>query len=174
MAARAALVVLLLVSTAAFVVGVIVERSDESGHAEAAVAVAGHESRGSGESAEEHAAECAQAEPRHAEGGSAHSEDGERDTLAGVDVEAAPLVALAAGFTLALALAVWLRAPWGPLLAVVAIAMTLFAALDVREVFHQFDESRSGLALLAAVVAALHLTAAGVATLVSRREPASG
>jgi len=82
MTARAALVVLLLVSTAAFVVGVIIERSDEDGHAEAAVAVAPHEAGEPGELAEEHADERAQAEPRHSEGGSAHAESGERDTLA--------------------------------------------------------------------------------------------
>jgi hypothetical protein len=46
--------------------------------------------------------------------------------------------------------------------------MVAFAALDVREVFHQIDEDDGGLALLAGVVAALHLVAAGVALLMRR------
>ena len=41
--------------------------------------------------------------------------------------------------------------------------MVVFAALDVREVIHQLDEDNGGLALLAGVVAGLHLAAAAVA-----------
>ena len=67
-----------------------------------------------------------------------------------------------------LALGVWLRPAWGLLLAVVFVVMVGFAALDVREVFHQLDEDDRGLALLAGVVAALHLAAAGVALLMGR------
>lgn len=37
-----------------------------------------------------------------------------------------------------------------------------FTALDMREVFHQVDENREGLALLAGVVAVLHVPAAAV------------
>lgn len=56
----------------------------------------------------------------------------------------------------------WLGA--SPLvLGVVALAMAAFAALDVREVVHRVDESRTGLALLAALVAVLHLAAAVLA-----------
>ena len=45
----------------------------------------------------------------------------------------------------------------------VAVVMVVFAVVDVREVFHQLDEDKDGLALLATLVAALHLAAAGVA-----------
>jgi membrane protein DedA with SNARE-associated domain len=38
-----------------------------------------------------------------------------------------------------------------------------WALLDVREVFHQAGESRTGIALLAAAVAVLHLATAAVA-----------
>jgi hypothetical protein len=41
--------------------------------------------------------------------------------------------------------------------------MAAFAALDVREVVHQIGESRTGLTLLAVLVAALHLAAAALA-----------
>lgn len=50
------------------------------------------------------------------------------------------------------------------LLAGVVVAMVAFAALNVRELFHQVDESKTGLALLAGTVAVLHLGAAFVAT----------
>src|ERR687886_172458 len=60
------------------------------------------------------------------------------------------------------AAAVW-RGAAARLLAVVALVMAAFAALDVREVVHQIDESRTGLTLLALLVAALHLAAAALA-----------
>jgi hypothetical protein len=83
-------------------------------------------------------------------------------------------VALAAAVSLALALAVWLRPGWALLLALVVVVMVAFAALDVREVFHQIDEDDAGLALLAGVVAALHLAAAGVALVMRRASSAAG
>ena len=52
--------------------------------------------------------------------------------------------------------------------------MLAFAALDIQEAVHQSDEARIGLAILAGVVAALHLAAAALATLMIRaaRDPA--
>ncbi len=46
--------------------------------------------------------------------------------------------------------------------------MVAFAALDGREVFHQLDADRTGLAVLAGVVALLHLSAATVAGVMPR------
>jgi hypothetical protein len=46
------------------------------------------------------------------------------------------------------------------LIAVIALA---WAALDVRETVHQLDESHTGIAILAGVVAVLHLAAAAIA-----------
>ena len=63
----------------------------------------------------------------------------------------------------------WSRPRSLAVLGVVAAAMLLFAVLDVREVFHQVDESRAGLAVLAGVVAALHLAAAMTAGVLARR-----
>jgi NO-binding membrane sensor protein with MHYT domain len=63
---------------------------------------------------------------------------------------------------------VWTRPQSLLVLGVVGAAMVLFAALDVREVFHQVDESRAGLAVLAGAVAALHLGAAAAIGLLAR------
>jgi hypothetical protein len=65
--------------------------------------------------------------------------------------------------SLLLAAAVWWRGGSPVVLGAVALAMAAFFALDVRGVVHQVDESRAGLAVLAAVVATLHLAAALVA-----------
>jgi len=62
--------------------------------------------------------------------------------LLGVDLEATPFVVLAAA--LALAVAVWLRPEWALLLGLIAVAMVVFAALDVREVFHQLVDAGRG------------------------------
>jgi hypothetical protein len=77
------------------------------------------------------------------------------------------VLALAIVVSLALAAVVWRAAapPWLP--ATVALAMAAFAALDVREVVHQIDESRPGLTLLAILVAALHLAAAALAAAIA-------
>ncbi len=64
--------------------------------------------------------------------------------------------------SLLLALAGWLR-PGAALLAVIGVAMLAFGVLDLREIVHQIDEHKAGLAVLAGIVAALHLAAGGVA-----------
>jgi hypothetical protein len=86
----------------------------------------------------------------------------------GVNVEAVPFVALAVASSIALALSVWIRPRTVLLLLGVAGAMLVFALLDIREVSHQSDEARTGLALLAGAIAALHLAAALVASVMAR------
>jgi hypothetical protein len=115
----------------------------------------------SGESSAEHADE-------------AGADEGASESFFGLDYEATPFVALAAAFSLALAAAVWLRPRWALMLGAVAVAMVVFAALDVREVVHQLDESKGGLAVLAGVVAVCHLAAAAVAALMGRPASAAG
>ena len=44
----------------------------------------------------------------------------------------------------------------------------MFAVFDIAEIRHQLDESRTGLAVLAAVIAAAHLAAAATAGLSTR------
>lgn len=175
MSPRVLLVALLVVSTAAFVVGVSIERSNGDTHDETAATAEFSEAAESGEERAGEAGEggASEGEEAHAESTPGETEEDEaEETPLGVDLEATPFVVLAAAFSIALAIAVWLRPAWGPLLAAVAIAMIVFAALDAREVIHQLDEDNTGLALLAGIVAALHLAAAGVALRMGRSLPA--
>ena len=164
MRARGLLVALIVLATAGFVVGTAIERNGgEAAHHEAA---AGPSAREAGESEaarsegdERSGRAQAAALPGHAESGEA----GRELRPLGVDIEAWPFVALAAIASLGLALAAWLRPRDAALLGVVAVAMLVFAALDVREILHQLDEDRTGLALLAAGVALLHFCAGALA-----------
>jgi hypothetical protein len=70
--------------------------------------------------------------------------------------------------SLLLALAIWFRPEQTLLFLLVAAAMLLFAALDIREAIHQSDESNSGLEVLASVIALLHLAAGGLALYLAR------
>jgi hypothetical protein len=135
------------------------------------------ESHASGEKGAEHAAEVGAAGEAgeaggHTEIAASHAEGATSESFFGIDYEATPFVALAVALSVGLAAGVWLRPDWAPWLAAVALAMLAFAALDVREVVHQLDESRGGLAILAGFVAALHLTAAAVAAVTARSSPA--
>ena len=153
---RRLLVALVVMSTGLFVLGVSIEKSSRDGEPtrpQAGVAAEdeeGHgEERGEGGAAE--TGESAEASATE------ENERGAEETVFGVDLEATPLVALAAAGSLALAAAV------AAVVALVAVVMVAFAALDVREVVHQLGEANTGLALVAAAVAALHLMAGTVA-----------
>jgi hypothetical protein len=184
---RVLLVLLLVAATALFVVGVSVEKSSGDTHNESSATAT--EEGGGAETGDEHTGESGAAAKsgeapesgesgEAAEAGEGHigraaTEASEEDeTLLGIDLEATGFVALAAAVSLALALAVLLRPAWALLLATVVVAMVAFAALDVREVLHQIDEDDGGLALLAGVVAALHLAAVAMALLMRRASPA--
>lgn len=182
--ARRVLVGLILTATAAFVVGVVLERHES--HSEAA------------ETPAQHAAENATSgtTSEHSESGESgesgeHSESGESATrketsetnttagkstttetpthfeasekLLGVNPESTGLLVVAVVASLLLAAGVWWLSASPLALGVVALAMAVFGALDVREVVHQTDESRTGLMLLAALVAVLHIAAAALA-----------
>jgi hypothetical protein len=150
-ALRRALIALLAVATILFAIGVAAERA--AGHTEPAAA---HAEEGGEESADTHVTES---------------------RLLGVDVESTSAIALAvaAGLGLAMLTATKLGRRRAFLLAVAVIALA-WAALDVREVVHQIDESRAGIAVVASAVAALHFVAATVAVLLSRAasRPAAG
>jgi Flp pilus assembly protein TadB len=178
MSLRALLVALIVTATAAFVVGVALERnSGESGHEHRAEATRSTSDSSSGEARRSEAGEASHAEAgesaehRRAEeaGEPASSEKDEELRPLGIDIEAWPFVTLAALTSLALAGAAWLRPQAIAVLLAVAAAMLAFAALDVREVFHQVDESNDGLAVLAAAVAALHAAAGAIATTIAAR-----
>jgi hypothetical protein len=167
---RAVIVGLIVLATVGFVVGTTIERNSKESHPETPAAA---QSQGSSEShAEGGESEAERAAESGGEGESAHtSEGGEAGgefQPFGVNIEAVPFVLLAALVSLGLAAAVWTRPRNLLVLGVAAAAMVLFAVLDVREVFHQIDENRTGLAVLAGVVAALHLAAATAIGLLAR------
>lgn len=160
------LVALLLVATVAFAIGAALEKSQH--HTEAAVAApVSSETTGEGQSApavESGAGEtAAQLQAETGGSGQTHSEK-----LLGLDPEATALVVVAVSAPLLPAAAVWMRPDQTLLLLVVAAAMLVFAALDVREAVHQSDESNTGLLILASVIAALHLGSGAVAAYLSR------
>ncbi len=161
---RWTLVALLAVSTVLFAVGVIAERSDADTHTPEAAQT---EAAG-GEAAETHEdGEAGEAREAESEGGDAEPASGEASSederVLGIDLESTPLVVLAvlAGLGLAALTATRFGRLRGFLLAVVLV-MLAWAALDLREVLHQLDESRTGVALVAMMVAVLHLAAAAV------------
>lgn len=147
---------LMLLSTAAFVIGVTVEKGQ--GHSDSVVEAshsdeegsAGHEEAGGEEGGGEEG------------GGEASSEESE--SLVGVDVESTPLVIFGALLSLALIGAVALR-PRREVLAVAIVFCIGFAVLDGRELAHQLEEHAGTVATLAALTLILHLGAAAMAAL---------
>lgn len=139
-------VLLVVLATAGFAVGIAIERATAEGHADE---TATHDEAIEG--GHEEGGEEATAEPTGAE------------TVLGLNLESTPLVVAAVVGSLLLAGAVRARPRLRPLLAVAALAMLAFAVLDVAEVLHQLDESRAGVAVVATFVAALHLAAVGAA-----------
>jgi hypothetical protein len=132
------LVVLLASSTVLFAVGIGLER-------------AAGDTQGVEERSEE----------PHTDEAEEVAEVGER--VAGLDLESTPVVALAVAVGLVLTAAVLTRAGRDRrVLPAIAIEMLAWALLDLREVAHQLDESHTGVAAVAGVVAALHLAAAAV------------
>lgn len=168
MAANRVLALVISIATVAFAVGVVIERSQESSEAEAGTEAAHFENVGSeGEPAESHAeGEASESSPTQ-EATETHSDES-GETLLGINPESIPLLIVAVLTSVLLAGAVWFRSDSTSLLLAVAITMAAFAALDVREFFHQLDASRDGLALLVAVIALLHATASLLAVRIAR------
>ena len=166
MALRTVLVALIVLATAAFVVGVGIERGEEAGrHDEAAESVP---EPGEAGAAEERGSEAEQA--GEAGGGEGATEDEEQELRPlGINIEAWPFVTVAALSSLLLALAAWLRPRLVPLLWLTALVMLAFAALDIREVIYQADLDETGMAVLAGAVAVLHALAALVAGAMAAR-----
>ena len=154
---------MIVLSTVAFGVGVILERGSGEPAGE-----------GSGTQAPTHR-ESGREVVEEAGGGAtpvseeSPAEPGGEESLGGIDPESTPLVAFAIIASLLLAAGCWFRPEWRWLLVVTACAMAAFAVLDLRELIHQLDKSNSGLAVMAGAVAILHVAAAVVAVMVSRR-----
>jgi hypothetical protein len=162
---RAWLVGLIVLATIGFVIGTSIERHNSSHESAAQLRAEGAASKSAapsegGESAATHATETHSA---------AKTDSHKELRPLGVNIEAVPFIVLAALASLALAALGWARPRWLLGLATVATAMIVFGALDVREAFHQSDENQTGLVILAAVIATLHLAAAGTAAVMARR-----
>jgi hypothetical protein len=165
MGLRSILAGLIGVAAVAFVIGTLIERGNSHHSEHGQPAPSGEASHAEG------AAESGESSGHRAAEGTHQAGAGEREEEFkpfGVDIEAAPFIALAAVASFALALVAWLRPRTIALLALIGIAMLAFAVLDVREIVHQTNESNTGLAILAAIIALLHLAAAAIATLMIR------
>jgi hypothetical protein len=194
---RIFLTLLLVASAALFAIGVAIERGSKHSATHAALGVdyVLAADQHAGESAAHRAAEQRhpkRAAPAKSSSGSAPAEGkpGHRETATesghsgesaaqlasekhgervfGIDIESPALVAAAVAVSLLLAAALWLT---GSVFAPLALAgFALVAAIfDVREVFHQIDESRTDLTVIAAIVAALHLAVVPGALVLARR-----
>lgn len=155
------LVLLLIVSTALFTVGVLVERSSEQSEEserseQAQSAAAPEEAEHADDGAAAEGSETARSEEE------AHADE---ERLLGINLESTALIILGAAFGLLLAAVCAVgsgrRRP-GVLLAV-AVVLIAWAVLDIAELMRQIDASQTGIAVLAGAVAVLHLAAAAVA-----------
>jgi hypothetical protein len=162
---RGVLVGLIVAATVAFFIGVMIERANEGAHGGSAETP--HVETG-GETGDEVGEEGG---PTGSEG-EATQEEG---TILGIDPESIPLAIGAGVASLLLAFLVWTRPAWRWPVAITAVAMLGFLVLDIREILHQVQESRTSVTIAATVVALLHGAAAVVAVvLLARREPSAG
>lgn len=162
---------LLIASAAMFAIGVAAERDANTNHTETGTDVipgqttavhaeqSGEAGSAEGTNPDETASEGTHVEtPAEASG---HSESS-AETILGLNLESDSLVTVAVAISLALAALTWFRNRRALLVATTAF-VTIFAAFDAAEVVHQINESRSGLATLAAMVAIVHLATAVIA-----------
>lgn len=150
---------MVLLATAAFVIGVTIEKNQ--GRSESSV-----EQAHSGEASETH---------EQTEGVESGSQSETSETIGGIDIESTPIIVLGVAVSLALIGAV-LKWPRPEVYAIAAVFCLGFALLDGTELAHQLDENSGTVATFAGLALALHLGAAAVAGLAavrSRRDRAA-
>jgi hypothetical protein len=170
---RVVVAALLAASAVVFAIGVSVERSQSTHHDETAPSAgAGATPQGAEGSA---AREAAEKKPRVAtdQAASATETGGEStEKVFGINTESVGLVvAVVIASLLLAAIALAVRSPL--VLGIIIVVALAAAVFDAREIAHQLDESRNGVATLAALTMTLHLLAALVAVaglVVERRE----
>jgi hypothetical protein len=149
---------LLVVGAALFVVGAAIERGDHRDEPATAVRTS-REQVGHDEAAEA--------------GGAASTaekaEAGDEEKVLGLDVESPGLLAVGMVLSLALAAFVW-RRPRRSAFLVVAVFAAAFTVFDVAEVVHQLDRSKAELAVLAAIVVVVHVSASVFAGLTAKND----
>jgi hypothetical protein len=158
--------ILLVIAAGLFVVGVSAERDEDTHHDEPGAEAVEHNeasemAEGAGAESDKGASAAAEAE---------RNEGGER--VLGVDLESPVLVAGAVVVSLLLAGFVW-RRPDRRLLIAIAAFTAGFAVLDIAEFTHQLDEDRTGLAVLAAILALLHAGIGALATQQACTQPSA-
>ncbi len=170
---------LLIAGAALFAVGVAAERNANDTHTEASIGTetantdepSTKATTPTGEAAEAGGGEVAPTDETTGEGtaptaepageAAGHSES-RSETFLGLNLESTPLVIIAAATSIALAVLNWRRNVRSLLFATMAFAV-VFAVFDIVEVAHQINESRAGLALLAATIALVHVAITVVA-----------
>jgi hypothetical protein len=160
-------VLLLIGSALLFAIGSTIERHQHHAELPGATSPSGESGHGGENGGEKGTGEST----THSE--QSHGESGTK--LLGVNTESLALTILAVAASLLLAVAVWLgRWPRVTMLVVAAFGL-VFAAGDARELVHQLDESNVGLATIAAILIALHLSVTALAAaLFPPRESAHG
>jgi hypothetical protein len=164
---RAVVAILLLVGATLFIVGVAVERTaianESSSAAHPSSTESSHHEEGSG-------TEGSGTEGSGTEAGQpvTSAPESASETILGVNVESWPLAIAAAIVSIGIALAAWRGRPRTILFAVAVFALA-FAVLDIREVIHQASEGRTGIVVLASLIALVHLAAAALAAFVATR-----
>ncbi len=173
---RTLLVSLILASTLAFALGIALERSvtgeprTETAAVQAASGAPSETTEGSsGETAAQKTNESSEGSTA-TEPAATHTEAGEHRIL-GINPESNVPVFAAIAVSLALAVGAW-RSNARVLMLGIIIFGVLFAAFDIRDVIFQAQQSRWALVALAALVAALHLSASALAAINARAKPA--
>ncbi len=160
---------LLVLGAVLFVVGTSAEHHKEA--AVTAKTTAAAEGTPSAEASEGATTPAAEGTPaaESAEGATAThsaatetSETSAEGKVLGINRESKGVVAIVAVVSVALAGLAWSWRRRQVFLVIAAFA-ALFAIFDIAEVAHQVDVSRSGLAVLAAVIAAIHIVATALA-----------
>ena len=158
---RAWLATLLVASALLFFAGIYLERGTTATETPVATVPSGHPEASPAEGGGE-AGEAGHSDAPAASAGGAGETDAEHAAEArpfGIDLESPFLVGGAIVISLVLALAVLrIKNPLVPV-AIVGFAL-LFMLFDLLEVSHQLGASRSGLVLIAGLLAALHLVTA--------------
>jgi hypothetical protein len=126
---RKVAVALVLISTAAFVLGVALERASSSEATPSGEVT--HQKGGE----ETHSDEAAI--PQESTTSPEHAEEGK---IFGVNPEATSLVVVVVLGSLALAFGIWFRPDWRWILLITASGMAVFTLFDIREAAHQFSE----------------------------------
>jgi hypothetical protein len=157
---RAILVLLLVSSAVLFAAGAAVERHHDEGGTPAV-----QETHAEGGSSEEGSSEeGGQTGEAPAVGSSAEVSS---EKLLGIDPEAPWVVVTGVALSIALAVGIWVLRRRMILGLAIAFGLVL-AALDVRELVHQLQESRPSLIAVASILAVPHVLVAATAVLLLR------